>query len=361
MPLPKVIGEDNLLRMKSEGQFGVLLPRQVVDVVPPLSPVMTANETEETLRVIAVRIDPCFPLPTPMACQKQIRLVWQPLEVGFRGRIETVDAALHSFYVLADAEFDNLIQDLANWKTKFNSETKNVPLQVHPAWKNDGDQSPSLKEFNEIVKKYAGVKKLTRVTSMVVRGAGDMWAFAGFEVKNNQLKLFTVPRLDRQSQAFVNFAVPADHFDRGMISPQPTGDDSFSKITTNSDRYQIGNTKPEHEETILKELRAMHRIENPHNFNPENMDCVSCHVALPARIWLETNRADLLLNPVADAAAYKNSKYNLENKSTNIHNTQILRAFGYFNVEIAISQRVINESAEVADLINRYLETQSPK
>lgn len=357
MPLPKVIGQDNLLRMKDEGSNGLLLPRQTLSVVPPLSPVMTSAEAEENLRVIAVRIDPCFPLPTPMACQKQLRLVWQPLEIGFRQQTATVDAALHSFYVLSDSEFDELISDLASWKNKFNPQTQTLPLQVHPAWKTEGDQSPAFIEFNSIVKKYAGITKLTRITSMVVRGAGDMWAFAGFEFKDNRLKLFMVPRLDRQSQAFVNFAVPADHFERGMISPQPTGDDSFSKITTNSDRYQLGETTPVHEETILKELRAMHRIENPHTFNPENMDCVSCHVALSARSWIEKNRSDLGLQVIADTLAYKNTRYNLENKSTNVHNTQSLRAFGYFGNELAISQRVINESAAVADQINQYVES----
>ena len=357
MPLPKVIGPDNLLRIKDEGPNGLLLPRQTLSVIPPLSPVMSSAEAEENLRVIAVRIDPCFPLPTPMACQKQLRLVWQPLEVGFRQQTSTVDAALHSFYVLSDAEFNELLADLTAWKNKFNPHTEALPLQVHPAWKNEGDQSPSLIEFNSIVKKYAGVTKLTRVTSMVVRGAGDMWAFAGFSFTDNKLKLFMVPRLDRQSQAFVNFAVPADHFERGMISPQPTGEDSFSKITTNSDRYQVGETTPEHEEVILQELRAMHRIENPHTFNPENMDCVSCHVALSARSWIEKNRSDLGLQTIADAFAYKNPGYNLENKSTNVHNTQSLRAFGYFGNELAISQRVINESAAVADQINQYIES----
>lgn len=357
MPLPKIIGPDNLLRMKDEGRHGLLLPRQTLSVVPPLSPVMTSAEAEENLRVIAVRIDPCFPLPTPLACQKQIRLVWQPLEVGFRQQTSTVDAALHSFYVLTDAEFDELLSDLITWKNKFSPQNNKLPLQIHPAWKNADDQSPALIEFNSLVKKYAGFTKLTRVTSMVVRGAGDMWAFAGFEFKDNRLKLFMVPRLERQSQAFVNFAVPADHFERGMISPQPTGDDAFSKITTNSDRYQVGETTPEHEEDILKELRAMHRIENPHTFNPENMDCVSCHVALSARAWIEKNRFDLSLQPLADTFAYKNAHYNLENKSTNIHNTQSLRAFGYFGNDLAISQRVINESAAVADQINRYVES----
>ena len=87
------------------------------------------------------------------------------------------------------------------------------------------------------------------------------------------------------------------------------------------------------------------------------MDCFCCLVALSDRSWFEKNRSDLGLHPIADAFAYKNSHYNLENKSTNVHNTQSLRAFGYFGHELAISQRVINESAAVADQINQYVES----
>lgn len=352
MPLPTQIGPDNLLGLEAPGNGGPLLPRGTMGTIPPLSPVMTEADAAENLRVIAVRIDPCFPLPTPQACQKQIRLVWQPLEPGFRNKVQTVDAALHSFYVLTDAEFDGVLKDLAAWKKRFNVSTDNLPLQVHPAWKQQGDQSPAFLEFNSIVKKYAGVARLTRVTVMVVRGAGDMWTFQGYDFENGRLKLFKIPRTDRSAQTFINFAVPSDHFQRGMISPAPAGDDAITKVISNSDRLKVGN-----EDLILKELRAMHRAENPHNFNPENMDCATCHVALPARVWLENNRKDLPLGAHADAFAYKNPNHNMENKSTNIKNTQIIRAFGYFGEEVAISQRVIHESAAVADQINSYLKT----
>lgn len=94
---------------------------------------------------------------------------------------------------------------------------------------------------------------------------------------------------------------------------------------------------------------------NPHLFNPENMDCASCHVAQPARVWLERNRSDLGLETLWNQHAYKNPRHNLKNISPDLKNTHIIRAFGYFGENIAISQRVIHESAETADAINRYL------
>ncbi|WP_374029712.1 hypothetical protein [Bdellovibrio bacteriovorus] len=164
------------------------------------------------------------------------------------------------------------------------------------------------------------------------------------------MQLIKIPRISRGAQAFVNFAVPSDHFERGFISPEATGEDSFSKVIIDSDKMKVGN-----EELLHKELRAIYRIENPHDFNPENMDCASCHVAQIARVWLERNRADLKIENLWSQHAYKNAAHSLENVSPALKNTQIIRAFGYFGEEAAISQRVINESAEVADAVTRYL------
>ena len=52
---------------------------------------------------------------------------------------------------------------------------------------------------------------------------------------------------------------------------------------------------------------------------------------------------------------YKNKKYNLDNISFRKLNTQQLRALGYMGTDLAISQRTINESAEVAEALNNYL------
>lgn len=349
MPLPVKVGADNLLGLEAAGRGGPLLPSKFLGAIPPLTVVHSGAEIASSLRVIAVRVDPCFPLPTPQSCQKQVRLVWQPIEAGRRGQTQSVDAALHSFYVLNDADFTSLLAELATWKQKYEVQTEGLPLQIHPAWSKQGDQSPAFADFNLIVRKYAGVENLTRVTVMVLRGAGDMWAFQGFAVKNGKLEMLKVPRLDRSSQAFINFAVPADHFEKGQITPAPRGDDSINQVVTNSENFKTGN-----EETLRKELRAMYRIENPTQFNPENMDCVSCHVAQPAREWVQSNRADIGVQNIWKENAYKNPRYNLKNQTPILANTQAIRAFGYFGTDVAISQRVINESAEVADLINRY-------
>ena len=348
MPLPEKIGPDSLLSLKSSARGGALLAEAMIHRLPVLAPHLTREQTAASLRVIAVRIDPCFPLPTPQSCQKQIRLVWQPLELDRRNQVKTTDAALHSFYVLTDAEFGTLLRDLEDWKKNYAVNTDYLPLQTHPAWAAEGDSSRALTDFNKIMTKVAGLENLSRVTVMVLRGAGDMWAFAGFDMKEGQLEMFRIPRTDRMSQAFINLAVPADYFTGGGILPQPSGADTLNVITNESEHLDSSS-----EETIRKEIKAAYRIENPKNHTPENMDCVSCHVAQPAIHWALNKQAHLKLDQLWNSEIYQNPKYDLTNLSSDIWNTQIIRGLGYFGRNMAISQRVINESAEVADQLNQ--------
>ena len=351
MPVPKVVGDDGLLGMAAPGKGGALITDKIANTLPVLAFGMNRDQQTEALRVVGVRIDPCFPLPTPQSCQRQIRLVWQPLETTRQGQVRTVDAALHSFYVLDEAEFNAMLADIEAWKKQFNVKTQGLPLQVHPAWAEQGDQSPSLTAFHEIVKKYAGAQNMTRLTLMVLRGAGDMWAFAGFDIIDGTPKNQVIPRLNRGSQTFINQAIPRDHFAGSGILPAPQGDDTINKLAFESLRL-LGS---ESEETIRKEARAIFRIENPKVFNPENMDCVSCHVAQPAKHWILNKRPDINIEQLWSKDIYRNARYDMTNITEKIWDTRRIRAFGYFGEGPAISDRVINESADVADIINQFI------
>jgi hypothetical protein len=77
------------------------------------------------------------------------------------------------------------------------------------------------------------------------------------------------------------------------------------------------------------------------------MDCVNCHISQPARQLLAEQKAWPSLEE-----EYKNPNYDLTNKSTKLLSTKQMRSVGYFNDRLVIAQRVINESAEVADWLN---------
>ena len=170
LPLPKAIGQDSHLTLDTPARGGSLLPSSIIQKMPLLALHQSKEQSIASLRVLAIRIDPCFPLPTPQACQRQIRLVWQPFEnARSAGQQRTVDAALHSFYILSDNEFGSLLADIGVWKNKYGVNTQGLPLQVHPAWGVDGDKNASLIDFQKIIIKYAGAENLSRMTLMALR------------------------------------------------------------------------------------------------------------------------------------------------------------------------------------------------
>ena len=342
MPLPKYYKDSGLLTDKSVGAKGDLLPGKLLQMVPHLTNGNQTNHTTQGLQVLGLRIDPCFPMPTPQPCQKQIRMVWQPLEMHPALGVMSVDATLHSFYVLTDDEFTLLLKDLVDWKKKYNVQTANLPLAIHPAWKTSKDDS--LQDFNKIILKYAGATNISRVTIMALRGGGLMWHFTGIDIAiDGSVNKMLIPRLKNASvQSFVNNASPFTQF-AGGFAPKPTGPDTINSIAKDSSLTE--------KQVVIAEIGAAFRAEDPHLHNPNTLDCMTCHISQPAKIWAFSHHPDWALDKLNEATAYKNARYNLANASGQWR-TNNLRAFGYFNKDIYLSQRVINESAEVADALN---------
>lgn len=351
MPLPKKADNNNLLKLQSAGFKGPLVPEAMVMQLPFMDMQHEKAQINSMTRLMAARIDHCFPLPTPMACQKQIRLVWQPLQAT-SGSVTTIDAAFHSFYVLTDEEFEQLTADLKTWKSKYQTNVINnstEPLSVHPLWRQERDLSPSLLAFNEIVTQYAGEKNLSRVTVMVLRRMNDVWGFLGADVVDGKLVTAAIPRLEgKTSQMFFNQLNNNKGYTGAAISFVPAVLEAnlgtFIEQATTSGQFS--------ESEVVTHMQSALAIENPYLFNPESMDCVNCHIAQAAREWLSEKLEPSVDQNLFSAFKYTNGKYNLENKSDQIFNTHQLRGVGYFGSDLAISQRVINESAVVAEWLS---------
>lgn len=345
LPLPQANGSDSLLKLQSQGARGVLLNSEYIKEGPPLLMDREDAVTQASLRVVGVRLDPCFPLPVPQTCQRQVRLVWQPLQQT-AGSIVTADAALHTFYNLKESEFLSLLNDLQEWKKAFNVRTQGLPLQVHPAWSGQNGKQ-ALQSFQKIILKYVGSDNISRMTMMILRGNSMMWGFLGFDIVDGHALPIRIARLNSSTaQSFVNLS--QDDFSRGGMSPAPKDKDSVNNLVAESRRLGA-----DQKGLILEESVAALRIENPKNYNSENMDCASCHVVQPALNWVRRQRPELKIDQGSEA--YQNPRYNLENISPTKNHTQVIRSFGYFSKSTAINQRVINESAEVADAINSWL------
>jgi hypothetical protein len=80
------------------------------------------------------------------------------------------------------------------------------------------------------------------------------------------------------------------------------------------------------------------------------VDCASCHVASRARTNAEQRRA---VDTSAWAEAFRaNPRFDLRRVDGAGNDPRALRAFGYFGRLSALSQRTINESAEVAEALS---------
>ncbi len=107
-PLPELRLRLSLLGAKETGPRGPLLPQEVVRSLPPLDTLQTNDDLYYLVRVVSVRIDPCFPglgVKEERDCKNQIRLVMQPVVLEARGAgLTTMDLALHLFYTLGRDE-----------------------------------------------------------------------------------------------------------------------------------------------------------------------------------------------------------------------------------------------------------------
>ncbi len=351
LPLPQDVGPDPMLRAGTQGVHGVLVPWAAYQSVPTLDMVFRKKEDEyASLRVVAIRIDPCFPAQHG-GCRRQIRLVWQPLVSGRAEKpVITIDAGVHTFYELTELEFDRLLKDLSKLKKETGIATEG-PLWIHPALVKQGLQGPFLRSLHQIILNYVGEARMSRLTFMLVRGASILWSFGGFDFAQDSVSPIAIPRLElpvfSTQQSFFNSSFSSDDFQRSGLSPAPLGADTYNLLMRDSARIRPKEDQAE----IIESLAAIYRIENPDFHSPETMDCVSCHVAQAARGFALNRFGQLAFPESVHALAYK-SNFDLTNVSPSAWFTTNLHAFSYFQEEPSISQRVINEAAAVAASLN---------
>lgn len=339
LPLPNQQENKQMISTADEGSKGSLLPRSVYNRLPNLLPDTRPDTVyKELLKVVAVRIDPCFTEGVgPQACRRQIRMIWQPI-ISDGVETFTRDAAAHSFYEFTnDAEWNALMKE---WTANSNVEEA-LPLQVHPTMVSEGYSGKFWTTFKAIILKYCGSQNLIRATAMNVMNGEQVWIFAGVHV-DAQLATtpITIPRINRTSQGVIMGINNTDEF-TGSIRPAAMEDPELEALVQDS----ISMRKNEAE--IKKLMGRIYEYENPKLNNPGTLDCVSCHVSQSARVWGQGHFKGWDWLNEFKTQAYK-SDLNIDNKSTTPFKSNHFRAFGYFYDQAMISQRVINETAETA-------------
>lgn len=336
VPLPNEVNFAQMLSPQDQGAQGILIPEKIFAVLPQLVPEYENTVTyRDQLKAVGIRIDPCFVEGVgPWSCRQQIRIVWQPVLVAAQ-TVTTRDAAVHTFYDFDPVAFQSLWQ---RWKA-LSSGDPGEPLQIHPRLAKEGLEGPYWQSLKKLILENCGEKNLTRITAMNVMSGEQLWIFMGFEVQQGQTSPIEIARIQRPSQGVIISSPGFKHFN-GKVMPPPKQDPDFVNFVADS----ISVKKYFSEEQIKTLMGKIIAYENPQTHNPGTLDCVSCHVAQSAVQWGKSHFSQWNWDLDFAKDRYPGGD-ELSNVTQGPLRTNLLRAFGYFHNQPAISQRVINESA----------------
>ncbi|MBK6517443.1 MAG: hypothetical protein IPM79_10525 [Polyangiaceae bacterium] len=341
-PLPAPPLRTSLIGAEESGTLGPLLPKEIYLELPYVDALLSNEATYPFLRVVSIRFDPCFPgLGEP--CHAQIRLVMQPVTVSDDGEfLETLDAAIHTFYELPIDQWEGCLADVVGAREASSVEGEPV-VGVHPALLTEGVEGAFMTSLREVLLRCAGQQNLTRVTFMGLENLGSRWRFGGYDISAGELVPMVVVGFDEEvvEQTFFNDDATGMTFLEATVSPASPSPDEFA-LFLSSTRLETST-----EEERLDAFRALLRVENPTLNSPATVDCVTCHLAMPVRDFVERTyglsgdglEESFVSDVIGRTAA----------------GTTHLRAFGYFEDKPSISQRTVNETSATVHYVNDNL------
>jgi hypothetical protein len=330
------------------GSFGDLIPS---DAFPKLDgPIdergnsgaagKTGDEARNALRLIGLRIDPCFGLAGAASCPNQLRLIFQGVQ--FESEADVSDGAVHVFYDLPREDLTRFVKQVLTLKEQ-NGGFEKAKLGAHPILKTQGLSGAFATGLRNVILEHTGASRVTRITffrrTNVRRGT---WKFgmvnkvgAAFE----RGAIITLPAASSQEQTFVNESLGEDLQAKPIETSHP---DNLSFLLNTL------SAKSASEADRQKAFDAALRIENPVHHSPDTIDCVSCHVATTA---LEAAATRFLLKDINKLGFEPKPEFAGPTKRTldNLH------AMSYLERELGITQRTANETALVVQVVNTLL------
>ncbi|MBM4281598.1 MAG: hypothetical protein FJ137_12840 [Deltaproteobacteria bacterium] len=343
-------GEDGFLGATTEGGAGRLVPRAVFDALPALTVTDEPDDLYDHLIVTGARLDPCFQEgPNDGAseppCKANVRLVLQPIRPALddedapAGTLVARDAALHAFYDAADAaEVVAAVAALARARVEAGHDDDG-PLDVNPLLRDAAGRARVV----DVLLPLLGANRLSRVTATGVHAGNTAWTFAGVDVVDGDPVPMAIPRTGGAFEQHLISDAQQGAI-RAIVQPAPPAADDG-----NDDDFAVLLDDAAADAATLQVRQAAFdaaaRIENPGLHNPGTVDCATCHVAAAARA-VALARESLAASP----DAYTSTTHDLTASSA-FGDSRVIRAFGYRFSTLALSPRVVHESAVVADTV----------
>lgn len=356
-PLPGDAGATGLLSASSTGARGVLFPSALYDTVGHVSgstgtppPGGIGEAAYSDLRVVAVRVDPCFASLTPdphgVGCENQLRVIFQEVQGSPPGAF---DSALHVFYRLTRAEAYAFARSVALLRQAAAPGQHLGALAVHPLMVSQGLSGSMATGVEALILAYAGQQNLIRVTRLSATQVAFAWTFDGFDVPATgaptPMVIPTLPLSAVRQELFSGFSTASV---QGRFMPATTDPDDLTVV---ADTVNAGQLSPS---ARAAGFAAVVHVDHPARHSPNTIDCASCHFATPvSRIvgpmfsFVEAQHPDVF---TADGTFVQQAEL------TPTFNAAVgfdVHAFSYFAQTPAINQRTVNESAAIVDYLNR--------
>ncbi len=344
-PLPHGRQLDSLLSASTTAAHGELLPYADFQLAPRLTPAHERAEDYQHLRVVAARIDPCFPslakAPGP-DCRFQVRLVLQPL-YDEAGQVVAADAAVHAFYDLPVDDFLALVGQLLDAQQAAAPLPANAPLGVQPTLRAEGLDGPYAASVESALLAVVGRERLTRMTFAALGARDAAQTYGGFDFAAGGATPIAILDPGLTQQTFDNASGDDLAFDATVLPALADPPEDLSPLFDSARALKLGDA------TKWSLYQSALRIENPAYYSSESVDCVSCHAAQPARRWLE-RQGDF----ASRSSPYRYPSDFLSDSAA-IDDTRTLRAFGWQGARPSINARVVHETAAVASYLDRQL------
>jgi GNAT superfamily N-acetyltransferase len=287
-----------------------------------------------SLRVVALRIDPCSgeTVPAAATCRPSLRLVIQSLRRE-GGALLARDGAMHAFFQLSPAQFAAVVDELRSARAAHAGDPE-TRLDVHPLLRSQGLGGEHAQRLRALVQEHAVA--LVRVTHF--RRLADLPLRWSFRIRDKaqdgvwrDSPIVTTGALEQQLATFSGGRWDAD------ITPRPAHADDVTKMFKVSSR-----------EEMQAAFAAVVRALNPRVHSSESIDCASCHIAPDIAAFARVTQRIL----VSDDPARFTSSFSLD-AATHDDATAIafddIHMLSYSGAALNVSPRVANETAAVLE------------
>jgi hypothetical protein len=376
-PLPQTAADiGSLLAPSATGARGTLVPQALYTSVaelpgstitgaPPLNGLAGYSiASYDDLRVVSVRIDPCFavmhPDPHGAGCPPQVRLVLEEVRATDGGAPQAFDSALHAIYSLPRNELLTLARKLVALRQANDAANASAgPLGPHPVMVQQGLAGAMSAGVQKLILQYVGEENLVRVAMF---GTDDQlnWTFRANDLTDGGAGT-TVPLVipgenvgDPHIQTLNSASRPPD---AAPLGPFALGWFFQVTIASPDDIEPLGGADEDPSTQMSNDaFAALLRLEDPTQRTFDTTDCGSCHLTTPLAKLIALPEGN---DDTTTATSGNEGRFAPDGKSVTAADVATtydltlpridLHAFSYDTTSPTVNQRVANETAAIVE------------